>query len=186
MASENGGTEETTAAAEKRSFLPIALAAAGALLVGGLSGAFVAGPLLATRVAPAEAAAAESGGAEHAGGEAPAGEGGDHGGEGGEAAARPIHTLENLVLNPAGSGGTRFLMVTVALELRDAAAEETAKQRDPEVRDVVLRILGGKSVEQLADVAAREGLKAELRDSTGAVFSRGAVRRVYLPQFVIQ
>jgi flagellar FliL protein len=78
-------------------------------------------------------------------------------------------------------------MVTVALELADEAAEEQAKRRDPEVRDVLLRVLGTKTVDGLTDVTAREALKQELKDSAATVFRRkGAVRRLYLPQFVVQ
>lgn len=173
--------EQAEAGAAKKRLLPIALAAVAALLAGGLSGAFVAGPLLAERAAPPAAAETHAADPEEQDG------GADGASEGGEAAARPIHTVENLVLNPAGTSGTRFLMVTVALELADDAAAAQAKQRDPEVRDVLLRVLGTKTVDALTDVGAREALKRELKDSTSAVFrKKGAVRGLYLPQFVVQ
>ena len=38
--------------------------------------------------------------------------------------ASVTHAIENLVLNPAGSGGTRFLMVTATFELKDGGAEQ--------------------------------------------------------------
>lgn len=176
MADENN--EQDPGTGGRKRLLPIAIAAVAALLVGGLSGAFVAGPLLAKRTAPPAAAAPAPAGA-------PA-EAEEEVGEPDDGSAYPIHTIENMVLNPAGSGGTRFLMVTVALELKSEAVAEEVKRRDPELRDVLLRVLGAKTVEQLADVTAREALKEELRDSTSAAFPRGAVRRLYLPQFVIQ
>jgi flagellar protein FliL len=58
----------------------------------------------------------------------------------GEAAA--VHLLENLVLNPAGSGGSRFLLLSVAIEVGKAKAAESFKNRDAELRDIILTSLG--------------------------------------------
>jgi flagellar FliL protein len=106
-------------------------------------------------------------------------------GDGKVAAAKPVHLLDNLVLNPAGSGGTRFLLLSVAFELKNAAVLEQMKARDAELRDVVLVTLGSKTVEELADMSAREALRNELRAATVKTFKKG-VKRVYFPQFVIQ
>jgi flagellar FliL protein len=97
--------------------------------------------------------------------------------------------IDNLVLNPAESGGQRFLLLTIAFELKDAAALEEMKARDAELRDAVLQSVGAKSVEYLADMARRDSLKAELRGVAGKLFPdarKPVVRRIYFPQFVIQ
>lgn len=165
----------------------------GSLLIGGAAGVFAVGPMLAKKsgyvVTPAshdaegEEAAAEGEG-EH--GAAPAG--GEHG-EGGGGAAANLHLIDNLVLNPAGSGGSRFLMLATALEFNEAAQVEEMKARDSEVRDVILRVMGSKSVEELSDMAHREEIKNELADSLATLFKKSKkkpIRRVYFPQFVIQ
>jgi len=97
-----------------------------------------------------------------------------------------MYAFENLVLNPAGTGGTRFLMVTAAFELRDAKVSDQMKAREVEVRDRILLILGGRTVEQLAEIGLREQVKEDLRSGVEAMFERGTIREVYLPQFVIQ
>src|SRR5476649_943683 len=61
------------------------------------------------------------------------------------AATAVNHPIENLVLNPAGSGGTRFLMVTATFQLKDAAAEAVMKDHEAEVRDIILALLGKKT-----------------------------------------
>ncbi len=76
---------------------------------------------------------------------------------------RVERTIDNLVLNPSGSGGTRHLMLSVAVEVKDDADAEQMKARDAEVRDAVLHVLGSKTVDELADIAARDSLKLELR-----------------------
>lgn len=184
--------------------LPTILAVVAGLALGGGAGAFAVGPAMAKGIAPAvaanrskapahgdEAAEGEHGDAEQGeDGEEAAGDeeeegGGEHGAKGKEAGA-PVYTLDNLVLNPAQSGGQRFLLLTIAFELKDQATLDAMKARDAELRDVVLATAGAHTVEQLAEVAGRDSLKGELRAAAGKLFKAKKVRRVYFPQFVIQ
>lgn len=163
----------------------------GTLLLGGAAGVFAIGPMIAKKAGYAVALHPDSAAHGGASGGANA-ESGEHGsgkeGEGsGGGAASNLHLIDNLVLNPAGSGGARFLMLAAAIELKEAAQVEELKARDAEVRDVVLRVMGAKTVDQLSAMANREALKQELGDSLGALFKKPrAIRRIYFPQFVIQ
>lgn len=110
------------------------------------------------------------------------------GGAGHSAAAAPavVHTIDALVVNPADSDGLRFLMATMAVEVDGPATAAQLAQRDAEVREAVLRTLGSKTVSELADIGNRDTLKAELRAALLSVVERGDIRRIHLPQFVIQ
>lgn len=184
--------EETPA--RKSSVVPMIAAVVAGLAVGGGAGAFVVGPALAAGIAPAAAAPkiahADGEEAEEGGEEADAAEGdaaAEPGAEGGVAGASPVHVIDNLVLNPAASGGTRFLLLTIAFEMKSPALVEALKARDAEVRDHVLNIVGAKSVEQLAEMATREALKGELADDLAKLLNKKkAVKKIYFPQFVIQ
>lgn len=193
-------------AAQAGRSVPLAalLAVAAGLAAGGGAGAFVVGPALASGIAPAVAATARARHARTAekgahGDESDAtgdtaddeeGSGGEGGAEGGghgtEGAGAAVYTLDNLVLNPAQSGGARFLLLTIAFELKSQATLEAMKARDAELRDAVLVTVGHRTVEQLADVGVRDTLKLELQAATKKLFRAGVVRRVYFPQFVIQ
>jgi len=188
MASEPTPSTEPSAAPAPsglKKLLPLIVALVAGLAVGGASGAFFVGPAMAKGIvatgvaAPADSAAAGEAGEEHAPAE------GEKGAEG-VAAAKSVHLLDNLVLNPAASGGTRFLLLSVAFELKSAGVLEEMKARDAELRDIVLVTLGSKSVEQLSDMTQREPLKAELRAATEKTFKKGGINRIYFPQFVIQ
>lgn len=134
------------------------------LLAGGGLGAFATGPMLARRLAAPPAAAKKA----------------DDG------APRPLHAIDNLVLNPAGSGGTRFLMVNATLQLRDAVAEQLVKDREAEVRDRIIGLLGKKTVDELSDIGRRDAIKRQVLASVAPMFPRGTVLKVFFPQFVIQ
>jgi flagellar FliL protein len=116
----------------------------------------------------------------------------DHGGGGhgeeGEAAAdgEQLHLIDNLVVNPAGSGGTRFLLASVALEPASESVTEELASRDVELRDALLRTLGSKTVDELVDINLREALATELLGAVEAIVGEGEIRRVFLPQYVIQ
>lgn len=106
--------------------------------------------------------------------------------KGHETAPKAITLIDNLVINPVGTNGQRYLLLSVGLEVADSAAAESFKVRDPEARDIVMTVMGSQRIEQLADPAQRDSLKGALLKAFGASFGAKAVTRVYFPQFVIQ
>ena len=177
--------------------------AAVALAVGGGTGALVIGPMAAKKMgravsahAPAaaehgEGAPAEGGGEGKAAKEGESGgkegeKGGKEGEKGGSSNAPDMHVLENLVLNPAGSGGSRFLLFNVSIETGSKAADDEFTARDAELRDIVLTQLGTKTVEQLVDMASREAIKLEVQTAIAKRFGKASVKRLFFPQFVVQ
>lgn len=160
--------------AGKRSKLPLIAVILVGLLVGGGVGAFAAGPVLVKKFRGRPAASQVETKPEKAK-------------ESKESDQKKIlHVIDNLVLNPAGSGGTRFLMLTVTLAVKDSAADEQLKARDAEVRDAVLDRFGRKTVEELVDMSRREAIKQELLAALKPLFPDGTIKAVYFPQFVIQ
>lgn len=149
---------------------------------GGGAGIFMAGPLIAGKL-PAAGAPADSGSDSHA----PSGhdEKGEAAGEA-SAAGAPVHMVENMVLNPANSGGARFLLLSVAFAVKDAKVAEDMAARDPELRDVILRDMGARDVGELTDITKRDSIKVQLRTAVQERFGKSAVLDVYFPQFVIQ
>ena len=179
MAEEEQAAAEGSAPSRPSMMLVIA-SLLGGLVIGGLGGSFALGPMLAKKFAApksAEAATTEDKEKEEKG----------EGEHGEKKAGATVHMMENLVLNPAGSNGTRFLMAALAAEVKDEKVKEEMAGRDAELRDAALRILGVRTVEQLADMQLREALKKELVDSLNArLASKTAIKRIYFPQFVIQ
>jgi flagellar protein FliL len=165
----------------------------GPKLTAGISGTLTPPELTAHASKKKSAHADDSEGDETSADEGEDGDGEAHadgeakGGEHGPPTAPPLYTISDLVLNPAGSGGTRFLMLSVAFDMKDSTGVEALKQRDAEIKDAVLALVGAKTVEQLAEVSAREPLKAEIKTLVGKITKKPkAIKRVSFPQFVIQ
>jgi flagellar FliL protein len=89
-------------------------------------------------------------------------------------------------VNPAGTEGTRFLLISIAIDPRRPLSVDALAADDVRLRDALIRVLGGKSVEALVDVATRDTLVEELRLAIEVITGTGTIERVFLPQYVIQ
>jgi flagellar FliL protein len=157
----SSAASDTPKSSSKRSVLILAIAGVAA---GAATGLFGVGPVLAKRRSAVVAAPKTETAAK----------------------ASVAHSVENLVLNPAGSGGTRFLMVTATFEIRDGEIEQQMKDHDAEVRDRILATLGKKTVEELSDISLRDTMKEEVLATVSSLFPKNGVRKVFFAQFVIQ
>jgi flagellar FliL protein len=177
MTVPNNATEGAEQPAKKPGMMPIIAAALVGILVGAAAGSFVIGPKLASSMHIGTGSPADS--AKLAEAEAPAGKEGKEG-------ATNVHMIENLVLNPAGSNGARFLLVSVGLTMNSIGAAARVKEQDGEVRDIVLRVLGSRSIADLSEVGNRDRLKQDILVAVDSLFKGHSVKSVYFPQFVLQ
>jgi flagellar basal body-associated protein FliL len=97
-----------------------------------------------------------------------------------------ITPIEDIVVNPAGSGGTRYLCTTVALESAKPAVAEEVAEREPQIRDALIEILSKRTVEDLSALSTREELRAEIKTAVNDLLVTGEVVGVYLSNFVLQ
>ncbi len=178
MAKAAAPTEDPTAAdagdapaspSARAKLVPIAAVAVAALAGAGLGG-FLVGPRLA--------------GGSGAAKEEPA-EGHDEPAEAGHKGPARMVRVDNIVVNPAGSEGLRFLMVSVAFEVFDPEAESRLKEAEIQIRDVVTGVFERQPMAVLTRPGARDSLRLELASAVKAYAGKTPIR-VYLPQFVIQ
>lgn len=162
--------------------LMIAGLAGGSL--GGVAGAFLVAPRLAGGGAAPSAATAP------ATGPTPASEGAASKGDKKDAKGAPapahVYRIDNVIVNPAGSDGTRFLMASVAYEIPDDLSEQLLHAHEVQMRDDVIGILGAMTMEQLMSPHARDSIKVHLLGVARGVLGPQTPVDVYIPQFVIQ
>jgi len=175
MADHEGQAPEAAVAETKGPRKPVLIGAvAGTVAIGTAVGLMVVGPMVT----------AQSSDASHDS-TSVAQAGGDHGEP--KEAIGTVHVIDNMVLNPAMTSGARFLLVATAIEVTEPSLMEELKVRDAEARDVLISVLGARTVEQLSDLAQRDSLRAEIMNAFNTMLAKPkAVRRVYFPQFVVQ
>jgi flagellar FliL protein len=154
-------------------------------LAGGLGASVFIAPKIIARQTPAavpgDSAAAE---AETKGGEGEAGAEG----KGGEAVGgeKKMVELANIIVNPAGSQGSRFLMASVAVSVANEEAQKVLSDHEVEFRDKVTSILETQTMAQLTMPGARDSLKLKIAQAAGTIVGPKIPLKVFLPQFVIQ
>ena len=94
--------------------------------------------------------------------------------------------LSNIIVNPADSDGRRLLMLSVGMETAEPSILETVTAREMVVRDTIIKILGTRSVEELADIQARSAIKDEIRMAVNGILTEGEINRMYFTQYVLQ
>lgn len=99
---------------------------------------------------------------------------------------RKVLELTNIIVNPAGSQGSRFLMTTVAFSVPGEKAYQILESHKIEVRDRVTSILENRTLAQLTALGARDSLKLQIAAMAATLVGPTVPVQVYLPQFVIQ
>lgn len=97
-----------------------------------------------------------------------------------------VYIIEDLVVNPAGSGGTRYVCVSIGLESADLAVIEEIQTRDAQIKDHLIQVLGSKTVDELVNVESRERIRQDIKTRVEDVLPPGGLDAVYFVNFVLQ
>jgi flagellar FliL protein len=117
-----------------------------------------------------------------------------------EAVHEPGEVIEikDLIVNPAGSGGRRYLKVAAAVEL---AAEKGKKKKekapaaegagggglqDAQIRDLLIRELSSRTLDELTDPIAKEEMRQGIIEGLSGILGEGRVTNVYFTEYVVQ
>ena len=98
----------------------------------------------------------------------------------------PVVPLDAFVVNLDEPGTSRYLKITLQLELVDAAAEEILDKSKQVIRDEVLRHLSGLKLADTLGVKAKDTLRDELMKIIEDVVGPNKIRRMFFQEFVVQ
>lgn len=95
-------------------------------------------------------------------------------------------TIDDLLINPAGSNGKRFLVISLGVESKDADVLAELTQKDIVVRDAILGLLSKRTADELASIDLRGQLKEEVIGELNTILRNGEIDRLYFTQFLLQ
>ncbi len=98
----------------------------------------------------------------------------------------PIFSLDTFIVNLADKGGTRYLRVTMDLELGNSDLEDELYKRLPQVRDSLLMILPSKRFEDISTVQGKTALRDEMLEALNGYLGQGKITNIYFKEFVVQ
>ncbi len=144
---------------------------------------------LATPAGSGDAADASAG--EHAAAEAAAEapaheEKGGHGKK--DAAAGPTNTYEftNIVVNLAGTMGTRYLKTTFIVTGAEKSLRGQFENNRPKLLDVTLNVLSSLSLSDLEEAGAKNLIREKLIAAYNQALGKRVAEQVYFSEFVVQ
>ncbi len=127
---------------------------------------------------PKPEATGEAGDSSAAGEEEPA--------EGEKKQSGNIYMISEIIVNPAGTGGTRYLSASVGFELSDSRAGARFAEREAIIRDALITILSSQSIAELTDFRQRELLRKLIKQRAEKLLKTGDIAAVYFTEFVLQ
>ncbi len=106
--------------------------------------------------------------------------------EGESIPAGEIYQITDIIVNPAGTQGRRYLVVSLGMEVTGKNAMAEIQLREPQIRDALITLLSSKTLEFLADVLNRESMREEIMTVTNQFVEKGEVIRIYFIGYVLQ
>ena len=90
-----------------------------------------------------------------------------------------IYVVEDVIVNPAGTLGTRYLAVTVGLEVGRVGTIELLKKRDMELKDTLIDIFSSRTLDKLEGTRNREELREEVLTKVNQKITKGDLKKVH-------
>jgi flagellar FliL protein len=106
--------------------------------------------------------------------------------ESGVAPVGPMLSLDDFIVNILDAEGTRYLKVSMTLELLTPEGIKEIEERKAQVRDTILLYLGSKSFDEIRDLQGKLQLRADLIGKLNALLTKGKIKTIYFTDFVVQ
>ena len=91
-----------------------------------------------------------------------------------------------VLVNVAGTAGTRYLVANVSLVSKRPELKAQIEEADPQLRDAAASILAIKTISDLEKPGMRNIIRAELIAAFNDILGKEAVSDIYLTEFAVQ
>ncbi|MBI5345213.1 MAG: flagellar basal body-associated FliL family protein [Deltaproteobacteria bacterium] len=107
-------------------------------------------------------------------------------GRGGKEEAGSVFKLEPFIVNLQDNSGTRYLKLTLNLELSSPDMQSELAAQNSKVRDSLIILLSSKNYSDIGTVEGKYQLRDEIVARVNQFITRGKVKTAYFTEFVIQ
>jgi flagellar protein FliL len=98
----------------------------------------------------------------------------------------PLFSLDTFIVNLADEGRSRYLRVTMDLELANSADTGKLNERLSQVRDSILMILPSKRFDDIASMEGKIALRDEIIAKLNSLYANKVVTNIFFTEFVVQ
>ena len=111
----------------------------------------------------------------------------NQGAQGAQAAAPgPLFPLETFIVNLADQERSRYLRITMDLELVESTDAHRINERLSQVRDSILMILPAKQFEEIASMEGKIALQDAIIAKLNGLFNQKVISNIFFTEFVVQ
>lgn len=101
--------------------------------------------------------------------------------------AREVKLIENIVVNPAGTNGTRYLSTSIGLELdKTPEIAKLMEEKTAVIRDIIIAVLTSKTLEELSSAEGKDKIRTEIQSKLDEAIAPNKVYRIYFVDYVLQ
>lgn len=112
--------------------------------------------------------------------------GGGHGGEAEKGAASAVVNLEPFIVNLQDNSGTRYLKLTINLELEPNGTVTELQSQTAQIRDSLIILLSSKGYADIGTVEGKYQMRDEIVARVNQFLRKSKVKTAYFTEFVIQ
>jgi flagellar FliL protein len=94
--------------------------------------------------------------------------------------------LDPIIVNLFDPTGRRYLQVRLSFEVSDKKAEKQVKKQEAKLKDAIIAILSGKTVEEVVVPEAKDKIKKEILAKCKEIFGEDVVTNVYITQYIVE
>ena len=97
-----------------------------------------------------------------------------------------IFLVEDVIVNPAGTEGKRFLLTTVGFDISSDEEMKELQSKEVLVKDMVISKLSSKDISQLNNAAYRDTIRTEISGEIKKLIPRVKVNNIYFSKYIFQ
>jgi flagellar protein FliL len=105
--------------------------------------------------------------------------------------------VKDLIVNPAGSAGRRYLKVAAVIEVAAEKGKKKGKApaaegagagglQEAQIRDLLIRELSARTLDELTDPVTKEEMRQGIIEGLSEILGTGRVSNVYFTEYVVQ
>ncbi|MDY6120655.1 MAG: flagellar basal body-associated protein FliL [Campylobacter sputorum] len=97
-----------------------------------------------------------------------------------------MYPMDQFVVNLLSESGSRYLKTSIDFELSIETLTPEMDKKKSIIRDIVIRSLSSKTIEEISTTKGKERLKDEIVGKINEILTDGYIKNVYFTDFIIQ
>ncbi len=102
-----------------------------------------------------------------------------------ESTGTHIFKIEDIIVNPAGTGGQRIMLVSLGIDVESEEALKILETKVVIVKDMIIETMSSKTMGELGEIGYKEIVKNELITRLNELIKDVKVNNIYFDKYVI-